>query len=269
MNPNTVFRLSVEFASRWEDDQELGDLFWYQLVVETSFSLKDLLNAMCAQYSWRTIDTVVPKCWSIVEDSFIPLVNCATERFGKIRFEVVRKRRVHELRKTSTGKGAVANANLPPLPRSQPSGSTSKPSTSSSSQPTTADAEDAMRSDDEAGDRVPRNDDEDEKMFHQFVDELGHRAPAAMLGQDIPEEEEENDDMMIADEYDGDDMLELEWDRTAPSFVAGTGFNNMHELRLAITMYCLLSNNTFDIVKSQKDSIRFTAQMSDTSPTYP
>ena len=113
------------------------------------------------------------------------------------------------MRKTSTEKGAVANANLPPLPRSQPNGSTSKPSTSSSSQPTAADAEDAMRSDDEADDRVPRNDDEDEKMFPQFVDELGHRAPA-MLVQDIPEEEEENDDMMIADEYDGDDMPEVE-----------------------------------------------------------
>ena len=55
-----------------------------------------------------------------------------------------------ELRKTSTGKGAVANANLSPLPRSQPSGSTSQPSTSSSSQPTAADVEGAMCSDDES-----------------------------------------------------------------------------------------------------------------------
>ena len=39
------------------------------------FSLKDLLNAMCARYSWLPVDTVVLKYWSIVEDSFIPLAD--------------------------------------------------------------------------------------------------------------------------------------------------------------------------------------------------
>ena len=316
MNPNTAFRLSVEMVSRFQPDLEFCPPYWFQLVVETSYTLKDLLKACCDKYSWRTVDTASIKYWSVLDECFIPLsddtvggilfAQTATQRFGKIRFEVVRKPIQHELPKTK-GKGAAANDQLPPLPRSQPSGSASQPSgstsqhvgsasqlppsvstsqptsgsgsqrarstsqptsgsgsqrTSGTSQPTSGSA-DAVNSDDEAvpEDSVPRNDDEDEKMFPEFAHELGHRSSVAQLVQDSPEEVEENADMLVLDEYDGDDMPALEWDRNCPILSPGTRFKNVDELRKACTMSSIISNNIFNIEKSQKN--RYTVHWPD------
>ena len=88
-------------------------------------------------------------------------------------------------------------------------------------------------------------------MFPEFANEMGHRSSIAQLVQDSLEEQEENADMLVPDEYDGDDMPTLEWDRNCPNLAPGTRFKNMDELRKACTMSKILSNNIFDIDKSQ------------------
>ena len=58
--------------------------------------------------------------------------------------------------------------------------------------------------------------------------------------------------MLIEDEYEGEDMPEIEWDRDDPQLDAGTVYKNMAELRNALTMFCIKSNNVFNIEKSEK-----------------
>ncbi|KAE8799158.1 hypothetical protein D1007_25544 [Hordeum vulgare] len=66
------------------------------------------------------------------------------------------------------------------------------------------------------------------------------------------EEEEENDDMLIEEEYDGEDMPQIEWNRDNPNLNAGAVYKNMVELRNALTMYCIQRNNVYGTEKNEK-----------------
>ena len=78
--------------------------FWYPLVVETSYSFKDLLGAMCSKFAWSQVDSVQVKYWEMIDKEFVPLQNdeqigCMfaqnmNSRFGKIEVRVARKIKV-------------------------------------------------------------------------------------------------------------------------------------------------------------------------------
>ncbi|KAE8798121.1 hypothetical protein D1007_26590 [Hordeum vulgare] len=66
------------------------------------------------------------------------------------------------------------------------------------------------------------------------------------------EEEEENDDMFIEDEYDGEDMPHIERNKDNPNLNAGAVYKNMDELWNALTMYSIQSNNVCGTEKNEK-----------------
>ncbi|KAM0833166.1 hypothetical protein ACQ4PT_064435 [Festuca glaucescens] len=58
-------------------------------------------------------------------------------------------------------------------------------------------------------------------------------------------------DSLIDDEYDGEDMLAIEWNREAPELTEGTIFQSMVDCRNAVTTRCILSENTYEIKRSE------------------
>jgi hypothetical protein len=58
-------------------------------------------------------------------------------------------------------------------------------------------------------------------------------------------------DSLIDDEYDGEDMPAIEWNREAPELTEGTIFQSMVDCRNAVTIWCILSENTYDIKRSE------------------
>ena len=233
--------------------------FWYPLVVETTYSFKDLLGAMGTLYGWCQGDSVTLKYWEMLDEHYVPLQNdehvgCMFAQnlsagFGRIEVRVLQKPRL--LRKEKGKAAAVeqsksANSELPPTPRrsnpSKPTGSASQ---------TTAGSVDEDVLPDEA---VPRFDDEDETMFPEHVDQPSKLAVVQFVGTDS-EEEEENHDMLIDDEYDGEDMPEIEWNRDNPNLSKGAIYKNMHELRNALTMYCIQTNNIYDTEKNESKKL--------------
>ena len=114
-----------------------------------------------------------------------------------------------------------SNFELPPTPsRSSPS----KP-TGSGSQTSAASVEE-VQEDMLADEAMPHNNDEDEKMFPEHVDQHSRLAVVPFVQTDS-EEEEENANMLIVDEYDGDEMTKLDWDRNAPGL--GLKHPNFHK----------------------------------------
>ena len=70
------------------------------------------------------------------------------------------------------------------------------------------------------------------------------------------EDKEENMDSLIEDEYDGEDMPTIEWNREAPELTEGTIFQSMVDCRNAVTTWCILTENTYEIKRSEPS--RFT-----------
>jgi hypothetical protein len=108
---------------------------------------------------------------------------------------------------------------------------------------------------------VPRNDDKDERMYPELVDEFSKQAmedeyqeePSSLTRFDDTddEEKEENADMLVPEEYDGEDMPTIEWDRNDPKLTPGTIFESMMDCWNALTTYCILTQNDFVIDKSE------------------
>ena len=57
--------------------------------------------------------------------------------------------------------------------------------------------------------------------------------------------------MMVPDEYAGEDMPTIAWDRNDPKLTQGTILELMMDCRNALTTYCILSQNDFVIDKSE------------------
>ena len=65
------------------------------------------------------------------------------------------------------------------------------------------------------------------------------------------EEKEENMDSLILDEYDGEDMPTIEWNREDPQLTEGTIFQSMVDYRNAVTTWCILKKNNYKIERSE------------------
>jgi hypothetical protein len=83
-----------------------------------------------------------------------------------------------------------------------------------------------VEQDAEPEEEVPQNDDEDENMFPDLVDTISKQAMQdeyqeepishARFDDTDDEERQENIDSLVLDEYDGDDMPTIEWNREDP-----------------------------------------------------
>ncbi|KAM3297130.1 hypothetical protein ACQJBY_039150 [Aegilops geniculata] len=118
-----------------------------------------------------------------------------------------------------------------------------------------------VEEDAEPDEAVPTNDDEDEMMFPELVDVASQQAvddeymeePISQARFDDTDDEEkvENTDSLIEDEYDGDDMPIIEWNRENPELSVGTIFQSMVDCRNAVTTWCIISENTYRIKRSE------------------
>jgi hypothetical protein len=118
-----------------------------------------------------------------------------------------------------------------------------------------------VEEDAEANDEVLANDDEDEMMYPELVDIASQQAvddeypeepiSRARFDDTDDEEKEENMDCLIEDEYDGEDMPAIEWNREEPELSEGTIFQSMVDCRNAVTTWCILSDNTYEIKRSE------------------
>jgi hypothetical protein len=119
----------------------------------------------------------------------------------------------------------------------------------------------SVEEDAKPNDEVLPNDDEDKMMYHELVDIASRQAMAdeypeepisrASFDDTDDEEKEENMDCLIEDEYDGEDMPTIEWNREAPELTEGTIFQSMVDYRNAVTTWCILSENTYEIKRSE------------------
>jgi hypothetical protein len=97
-----------------------------------------------------------------------------------------------------------------------------------------------VQEDAETDEQVP-NDDEDDMMYPELVDRAIQQAvddeyleepiSRARFDDTDDEEKEENMDSLIDDEYDGEYMLAIEWNREAPELTKGTIFQYWAQLR--------------------------------------
>ena len=71
MDPNTAHRLAVKMDNVLLDGRTTT--FWYQLVVERTYSFNDLLFAMCTKFGWETYDIVEVCYWDNVQREYVPL----------------------------------------------------------------------------------------------------------------------------------------------------------------------------------------------------
>ena len=260
---------------------QLLTTFFYPKVVETSNSLKDFRDALRASYPWSDADAVELSYFNSTEQTFVPLT-CdehlrllftlnAGSRFGKVGIDVLQPR----AERVDKGKGVrtssvSANIQHPGTPcRSRPSkasGSESHnmPSADSAAHSAAASPEPSavgVEEDAQPDEEVPRNDDEDEILYPELVDRHSQQAvddeypeepiSRARFDDTDDEEKEENIDSLIEDEYDGEDMPTIEWNRENPQLTEGTIFESMVDCRNAVTTYCILTENTYKIKRSE------------------
>lgn len=238
--------------------------FFYPKVVERSISFGELRDSLRSCYPWSSADAVEMKYFNTSEQRFLPLT-CEEHlgflfgldggsRFGKIHIDVLQPRKEQDKGKGVQTSFVSANSERPRTPcRSRPS----KPTGSESQNTTVVDVED----DAEPDEAVPRLDDEDELMYPELVDKFSQQAMedeytedpsfTARFDDTDDEEKEENIESFIGDEYDGEDMPAIEWDRENPQLTPGTIFQSMVDCRNALTTYCILSENDFVIDKSE------------------
>jgi hypothetical protein len=104
-------------------------------------------------------------------------------------------------------------------------------------------------------------DDEDELMFPELVDRYSKQAMEDQYMEDIAqgarfddtddEEKDENNDSLILANYEGDDLPTIEWNREDPQLAEGIVFQTMMDCRNAITIYCILTKNDYEVIKSE------------------
>ena len=277
VDPALAFRLAV----RMETSELRGTKpcvisgFFYPKVVETSVSFRDFREALCCEYPWSPADAVELRYFDSTEQRFVPLT-CdehlgllfslnADNHFGKIHIGVIqaRKQRIPKGVQTSS---VSANSEHPLTPcrsrPSKPSGSESHnmPAAANSATSPLPSAPD-VEVDAEPDEEVPRHDDEDEILFPELVDRVSQRAvedeypeepsSRARFDDTDDEEREENIDSLVLQEYDGEDMPTIEWNRENPDLTPGTVFESMVDCRNAVTTYCILTENNYVIDRSE------------------
>ncbi|XP_073360369.1 uncharacterized protein [Aegilops tauschii subsp. strangulata] len=113
----------------------------------------------------------------------------------------------------------------------------------------------------EPDEEVPRHDDDDEILFPKLVDRVSQHAvvdeyaeePSSRARFDDTDnkEREENIDCLVLQEYDGEDMPTIEWNRENPDLTPGTVFESMVDCRNAVTTYCILTENYYEVDRSE------------------
>ncbi|KAE8774336.1 hypothetical protein D1007_53291 [Hordeum vulgare] len=106
----------------------------------------------------------------------------------------------------------------------------------------------------------------DEILFPELVDRVSQQAvedeyaeePSSRVRFDDTGDEEREDNIgsLVLQEYDGEDMPTIEWNRENPDLTPGTVFESMVDCRNAVTTYCILTNNSYEVDRS--DLGRFT-----------
>ena len=192
----------------------------------------------------------------------------ASARFGKIEIKVVQssaaqpKGRINLVQKSRLS----ANSERPNTSRrSDPLKPTGSGSQDTAAPAATARTDAAAKADPAIDDarpdvELPRNDDEDEKMFPDFVDTACQQA---IVPFDVIDDEDlaEDAEYGIEDEYEGEDQPMIEYDTSNPDLSIGTRFQNMEQLRNALIWYCIKTTNDYEIVKSEPS--RLTIQCPD------
>ena len=249
--------------------------FYYPKVVETSICFNAFREALCSQYPWSNADAVELQYFNSSEQRFLPLT-CdenlrllftlnADSRFGKIRIDVLQPCKARVKGKRVQESSVSANSQRPGTPcRSMPSkasGSESHNMSAADCAASPVPSAVAVEEDAEPDEEVPRLDDEDELMYPELVD----RASQQVMEDEYPEqpisrarfddtddeEKEENMDSLISDEYDGEDMPTIEWNREDPQLTEGTIFQSMVDCRNAVSTWCILKENTYKIERSE------------------
>ena len=253
--------------------------FYIPAVVATTISLRDLKDNICAQYPWGAGDSVDFQYFNSTEGRFVPLISdddlgilfalndsC---RVGKIRIHVDRVQASSGVGASSGGRASclssvAASANR--VRRPAPCRSTAAPSVPSASGSQIVPAVD-VEDDAEIEDPSPQ-DDEDELMFPELVDRCSKQAMEDQYMEDIAqgarfddtddEEKDENNDSLVLADYEDDDLPTIEWNREDPQLAEGTVFQMMMDCRNAITTYCILTKNDYEVIKSEPG--RFTVK---------
>ncbi|KAE8804763.1 hypothetical protein D1007_19178 [Hordeum vulgare] len=119
-----------------------------------------------------------------------------------------------------------------------------------------------VEEDAEPDEEVPINDDEDEMMYPELVDIASQQGvedeypeepiTRARFDDTDYEEKGENMDSLIDNEYDGEDMPTIEWNREAPELTEGTIFQSMVDCRNGVITWCILNENTYKIKRSER-----------------
>ncbi|KAK1619379.1 hypothetical protein QYE76_024896 [Lolium multiflorum] len=234
MDPALAFRLVVRLDSSFtRDSKRYKNGFYFPAVVATTISLRD--------FKANIYD-------------------------NKIRIHVDRGQASSGAGASSGGRAsclstAAASANS--VHRGAPCRSTAAPSVPSASGSQivrTVDVED----DADIEDQSPQ-DDEDELMFPELVDRCSKQAMEDQYMEDIAfgarfddtddEEKNENNDNLVLANYEGDDLPTIEWNREDPQLAEGTVFQTMMDCRNAITTYCILSKNNYEVIKNDSQHL--------------
>ena len=85
-------------------------------------------------------------------------------------------------------------------------------------------------------------------MEDEYAEEPSSRA---RFDDTDDEEREENIDSLVLQEYDGEDMPTIEWNRENPELTPGTVFESMVDCRNAVTTYCILIENSYEVDRSE------------------
>ena len=255
--------------------------FYIPAVVATSISLRDLKDNICAEYlAWGAGDSVDFQYFNSIEGRFVPLISDEhlgtlfalndSSRFGKIRIHVHRGQASSGVGDSSVGRASCVStvaASANNVRRRAPCRSTAAPSVPSASGSQIVPAVD-VEDDAEIEDAPPPQDDEDELMFPELVDRFSKQAMEDQYMEDITqgarfddtddEEKDENNDSLVVADYEGDDLPTIEWNRKDPQLTEGTVFETMMDCRNAITTYCILTKNDYEVIKSEPG--RFTVK---------
>ncbi|KAE8807410.1 hypothetical protein D1007_16186 [Hordeum vulgare] len=93
--------------------------------------------------------------------------------------------------------------------------------------------------------------------FHLVEDEYVEEPSSCARFDDTDDEErEENIDSLVLQEYDGKDMPTIEWNRENPDLTPGTVFESMVDCRNEVTAYCIVTENSYEVDRSEPE--RFT-----------
>ncbi|KAM0924060.1 hypothetical protein ACQ4PT_005066 [Festuca glaucescens] len=224
IDPALAFRLVVRLDTSFLRDSERNVMgFYIPAVVATTISLRDLKDNICAKV----------QASSGVGASSGGRASCLST--------------------------VAASANR--WRRRAPCRSTAAPSVPSASGSQIVPAVD-VEDDAEIEDPSPQDDD-DELMFPELVDRCSKQAMEDQYMEDIAqgarfddtddEEKDENNDSLVLADYEGDDLPTIEWNREDPQLAEGTVFQTMMDCRNAITTYCILTKNDYEVIKSEPD----------------